>query len=143
MFYTPVILDKLKQAGSWPPNEKKQKSHRAWYRAAQIAFIAVIILAPLGFGGNNASWNSALAGIALLTTALLGWKTKWKAAHLSWVHVIILIGLFASIIQLIPIPIEWIKVLAPGTYNLLPVYWQPSDSPHTLTGLAWQPSRHH
>jgi len=87
--------------------------------------LSTIFLAPLLFGGRTPVGRFALiaiaclAGVAWFTRQALLKQAKWTR---SWAYGIGLAALAIVILQLVPLPTEVIRQLAPRTSSLLPLW---------------------
>lgn len=124
-----------------PLLRKRRDSHRRWYQLSRAILLLAVLLAPLGYGGNNATWNTFLTGLLLLGAVSVGVRAGKLGRISSPVLLLTLLGLLLSLIQLIPLPIAWIQSVFPGTYQLLPVLWTPVLTHHPI-GLD-VPGSHH
>jgi len=101
-------------------------------QVVDLCLLGVLFLAPLFFGGRHLLGRlvfivlASTAGVAWLTHQALLKRGKWTR---TWANVLGLAAILLVVLQLVPLPTDWIEYLVPRNASLLAL-WNNGAVPH-------------
>jgi tetratricopeptide (TPR) repeat protein len=122
-----------KTADSWSANAMSAEGCAAeslLLRIVDFGLIGVICVAPFFFGGRHDMGRLVL--ISLIAVTASAWFLRQaKLGAAAWPHtaayVILLLAAGMLVLQIVPLPAEWLDRLSPGLAQLLPL-WSPGGN---------------
>ena len=100
-------------------------------QVVDVSLLGILFLAPLFFGGRHPLGRfvfillASMAGIAWFTRQTLLMHSKWSS---SWANVLGLVATLLLMLQLVPLPEQWLEQMAPRNTSLLPLWTNEANS---------------